>query len=170
MNLPNRNGESDMVNYHTGQAIAESDGRTSFKYRYMENIWGSVCTMLDGATVSSGNITVDYPNGLSKSLSYSLATQEGTTSEGVSPAIASIKTMGLDDDNSAIMLPTEVGNGASSISGWCDALFHAPSDDSYIVTYGLTWDLRQYAGLFSYRVNIDSGTPKVESGSRLIYR
>lgn len=170
MNLPNINGEADSVDYHTGQVIYDNDGRTSFKYRYLENIWGSVCTMLDGAYVQNCNITVKYPNGKQNILSYKLAAQTGTTSEGVSPSLSSIKTMGYDIDNSSIMLPSEVGNGASAVTYWCDSLFYKPTDEKQIITYGLTWDLRQYAGLFSYRVNINETIPKVESGSRLIFR
>lgn len=170
MNLPNINGEADSVDYHTGQTVYDNDGRTSFKYRYLENIWGSVCTMLDGAYVQNSYIAVEYPNGNQNILSYNLAAQTGTTSEGVSPSLSSIKTMGYDIDNSSIMLPSEVGNGASAVTYWCDSLFYKPTDEKQIITYGLTWDLRQYAGLFSYRVNINETIPKVESGSRLIFR
>lgn len=136
----------------------------------MENLWGTVCVMLDDITINNGAISLEYPDGTNTVLSYGLTSQTGTTSEGVSPAVASIKTMGYDSDNSLMMLPTEVGNGASSITSWCDALFYNPTDSDLILTYGLTWDLRQYAGLFSYRANITSSEGKVESGSRLIYR
>lgn len=68
------------------------------------------------------------------------------------------------------MLPNVVGNGASSVTGYCDALFYTPNELDCILTYGLTWDLRQYAGLFAYRANITSDEAKIESGSIIIYR
>ena len=78
--------------------------------------------------------------------------------------------MGFDENNPLYMLPIEVGNGASSVTGYCDALFYQKNERNLILTYGLTWDLRQYAGLFGYRANISAEEAKVESGSRLVYR
>lgn len=170
MNLPNKSGESDDLNYPTGQKSNSQDGNISFRYRYMENLWGSLCVMLDGINIENGNISITNADDETIMLDYELAEQTGTTSEGVSAAQASILSMGYDKNYPLYMLPVDVSNGASSITAYCDALFYEKSDSKLIMTYGLTWDLRQYAGLFGYRANITENEPKVESGSRLIYR
>lgn len=169
MNLPHRTGKTNKMEYPTGQTSGSQSGTVAFRYRYIENLWGSLCVMLDGVTVNDGVINIEEEKGLT-TLGYELAEQKGTTSEGVSPAEASIHTMGFDESNPLYMLPIEVGNGASSVTGYCDALFYQKNERNLILTYGLTWDLRQYAGLFGYRANILADEAKVESGSRLVYR
>ena len=169
MNLPHRTGKTNSMEYPTGQTNGSQSGTVAFRYRYIENLWGSLCVMLDGVTVNDGIIDIKEDEGLT-TLRYELAEQKGTTSEGVSPAEASIHTMGFDESNPLYMLPIEVGNGASSVTGYCDALFYQKNERNLILTYGLTWDLRQYAGLFGYRANISAEEAKVESGSRLVYR
>lgn len=169
MNLPHRTGKTNNMEYPTGQTSGSQSGTVAFRYRYIENLWGSLCVMLDGVTVNDGVINIEEEKGLT-TLRYELAEQKGTTSEGVSPAKASIHTMGFDESNPLYMLPIEVGNGASSVTGYCDALFYQKNERNLILTYGLTWDLRQYAGLFGYRANILADEAKVESGSRLVYR
>lgn len=169
MNLPHRTGKTNNMEYPTGQTNGSQSGTVAFRYRYIENLWGSLCVMLDGVTVNDGVINIEEEKGLT-TLGYELAEQKGTTSEGVSPAEASIHTMGFDESNPLYMLPIEVGNGASSVTGYCDALFYQKNKRNLILTYGLTWDLRQYAGLFGYRANILADEAKVESGSRLVYR
>lgn len=161
MHLPNRNGKTDHLNSATGQKINSLSGNLSFRYRYIENLWGSVCVMLDDVIIKNGEIHIiglgDTPEVV---LSYKLAEQRGTPSEGVSPAVASIQSMGYDPNNPLLMLPDSVGNGASSVSAYCDACFYQINDKDLILTYGLTWDLRQYAGLFGYRANISADESK----------
>ena len=169
MNLPHRNGKTNSLSCPTGQTSMSQSGTTAFRYRYIENFWGSVCVMLDGVTVNNGIVNIEDGD-TSITLGYELTGQNGTPSEGVSPADASICVMGYDEENSLYMLPIEVGNGASSVTGYCDAFFYQKDDRDLIITYGLTWDLRQYAGLFGYRANISADDLKVESGSRILYR
>ena len=73
--------------------------------------------MLDDVIIKNGEIHIiglgDTPEVV---LSYKLAEQRGTPSEGVSPAVASIRSMGYDPNNPLLMLPDSVGNGASSVS------------------------------------------------------
>lgn len=169
MNLPHRTGKTNNLEYPTGQTNESQSGTMAFRYRYIENLWGSLCVMLDGTIVNNGIINIE-DMGSNITLGYKLAEQKGTPSDGVSPADASIRTMGYDQENPLYMLPVEVGNGASSVTSYCDALFYQENGNDLILTYGLTWDLRQYAGLFGYRANISANEAKVESGSRLIYR
>ena len=170
MSLPHKTGDTNEMEYCTDQIGSSQDGGVSFRYRFIENLWGSVCVMLDKITIRNREIFIQYPNGKAENLDYKLTSQTGTTSEGVSPAVASIRSMGFDSKNPLFMLPNVVGNGASSVTGYCDALFYTPNELDCILTYGLTWDLRQYAGLFGYRANITSDEAKIESGSRIIYR
>ena len=171
MNLPHKTGKTNDLSFATGQVNSSQDGVSSFRYRYIENLWGSLCIMLDNISVTDGYISIESTLDSSQfTLNYKLAEQMGTTSEGVSPADASIFSMGYDISYPLYMLPIKVGNGASSVTAWCDALFYQKSSSELILTYGLTWDLRQYAGLFAYRANITENDAKVESGSRLIYK
>lgn len=170
MNLPHKTGKTNDLSFATGQVNGSQDGASSFRYRYIENLWGSLCIMLDNISITDGIISIGTSYSSQFSLNYKLAEQIGTTSEGVSPADASILSMGYDINYPLWMLPVKVGNGASSVTAWCDALFYQENGSELILTYGLTWDLRQYAGLFAYRANITENDAKVESGSRLIYK
>lgn len=170
MHLPQLNGETDTMEYPTGQKSSSSLGDQSFRYRYIENLWGSVCVMLDGVSISDGSVLITYPNGNTTNISYIVTEQTKKPSESVILSISSISEMGFDSQNPFIMLPTSVGNGASATLGYCDSWFYKKSSTKTVLTYGLTWDLRQYAGLFGYRADSESSANRVETGSRLIYR
>lgn len=85
-----------------------------------------------------------------------------------------VNTIELEDNTSSQKI--NVGDSVTVFdvpqgeSYYCDALFYQKNERNLILTYGLTWDLRQYAGLFGYRANISAEEAKVESGSRLVYR
>ena len=80
------------------------------------------------------------------------------------------KELWIDRRNSLIMLPVETGMGASPTTGYVDLWAYPKSSQKsdLVLTYGLTWDLRNYAGLFAYRV-ASASTKAPKNGSRLIY-
>ena len=171
MHLPSQNGETDDIAYHTG----ETDGivgKRSFKYRYMENIWGTADVILDGAAISNQVVTVTYPNGSSAQLSYLLPVQKETTSTGVTGNISTICNLGLDTGNAAIMLPESVGEGAIATDGFGDSLFYKAESTEIpnILVYGGAWDINHYAGLFYYNLNSYTYSEVLEYSGRLIYR
>lgn len=172
MHLPRKNGQTDSIAYHTGTLPEQenAEGVTSFRYRYMENLWGNVCVLLDDVIVKNGEVSVTYPNRVIEVLSYKLPEQKGTPSIDIETDKCSILSMGYDPGNPTIMLPSVIGNGASAVSGFGDAWFYEDKGFEYCLTYGLTWDLRQYAGLFAYRANVTDSNAIIENGSRLIYR
>lgn len=173
MHLPAKNGRADDIVYHTGETES-STGKCSFKYRNLENLWGNVSVILDGAEVYEQVVTVTYPNGTVSNLSYQIPFQEQTSSVSPGGDVTTISDIGLDPGNSAIMLPSGVGEGACATDGFGDSLFYESSEEmegyGNILVYGGSWDVRQYAGLFDYRIDSYVFSDVVEFGSRLIYR
>jgi hypothetical protein len=109
------NGQTDIIEYHTG-AVARTEGLSSFKYRYIENLY-AVCTFIDGITVSQQIVTLRYPDGSESTLDYLLPIQSGTPTENVSLKESTILSMGYDPDNPLIMLPEKLGGGGSESFG-----------------------------------------------------
>lgn len=168
MHLPRKNGQSNNIEYHTG--VNNDNGLNSFKYRYMENIWGNVSVLLDGVTINSGNINIKYNNNDEVTLSYKLPLQDKNAANNALGSECMILNMGLDLNNNSIMLPDSVGSeGTSPVTSFGDALFYSDYYNEMCLAYGFTWDLRQYAGLFSYRT-ISKTSKAIEYGSRLVYK
>ena len=174
-NLPVVNGRTDDIPYHTGTESGVQ-GKTSFKYRNIENLWGNVCTILEGAYVKDDNIVIEYPDGKKADLLCKLPKQErgGTVAEGYECAIHS---MCYDSKNPAVFFPDAVGDGATLTNSFGDWYCRPKSDfymegdmDKQYITYGMTWDLSAYAGFFAYRIQPTADMKRVENGSRIIYR
>lgn len=173
-NLPETCGTTDNIDYHTGEETGKS-GKNSFKYRNLENIWGNVCTILDGVSVEEDKVVVEYPNGEKIALSYLLPEQ--SKGGGVAKSFeCAVKKMCLEKDDEFVMLPEIIGEGATLTNNYGDWL-SIPETDVYTVenqvkyiTYGMTWDLASYAGLFAYRVHPTYSSARVENGARIIYR
>lgn len=173
-NLPESCGATNDINYHTGTECGR-EGKNSFKYRNIENLWGNVCTVLQGVTVENSTITVTYPSGIEKELPYVLPEQSKGGSVAKSYECA-IRTLWYDEDDNLLMLPQTIGDGATLSNNFGDWLA-VPVSDLYLdtnqcqyITYGMTWDLARYAGLFAYRVQPTYSSQRVENGSRIIYR
>lgn len=60
------------MEYCTGQIGSSQDAGVSFRYRFIENLWGSVCVMLDKITIRNREIFIQYPNGKAENLDYKL--------------------------------------------------------------------------------------------------
>ena len=168
MHLPRKNGTTDAMVYCTGNSEGV-EGLTSFKYRNMENLWGNVCVLVDGIRICDGEVSVMTDGMDMEKISYTVSFQDGTPSTLIGHT-AFVSKMGFDAENSLIMLPVETGMGASPTTGYVDLWAYPKSSQKsdLVLTYGLTWDLRNYAGLFAYRV-ASASTKAPENGSRLIY-
>ncbi|MDR0423960.1 MAG: hypothetical protein LBH39_00625 [Clostridiales Family XIII bacterium] len=165
--LPPMNGMTDGIGYHTG-AVAGQDGLTAFKYRNVENLY-ALCVFLDGIRINQQTAVVTYPDGRVAEIGYQLAAQPGTPSNSVPLADSTVLSMGYDPANPLIMLPEKLGGQADGVTGYGDSWFYNGNGMDMVLTCGLTWDLRLYAGLFAYRA-ASAGTAAVENGSRLMRR
>lgn len=170
--VPSVTGETNALAYPSGSQ--GEDGLSSFRYRYLENIWGSAMIWLDGAYAVGSEITVTYPNKQAVTLAYDLAVQQQRPVAGqeIDYSVMSVQALGYDRENPLIMLPSRVGAPAGTFYG--DALYTSSEEDwrdqtAYFL-YAGTWDLRQSTGLFCYRIAADETDNWRENGSRMMYR
>lgn len=173
-NLPQECGVTDSILYHTG-SIEGTYGKRSFKYRGMENLWGNVCVVLEGLYAEDGKLFVEYPDINRKSFEMTIPKQN--KGGGVAKSFeCAVKIMVFDENNEMIMFPIEIGDGATLTNNYGDWLA-VPEKDFYVdttkrqyITYGMTWDLANYAGLFAYRVQPSYSSKRVENGGRIMMR
>jgi len=170
--IPSKNGETDYLPYITG-SIAGKSGHTSFKYRGIENLWGSVSILLDHAYVKNSELFINYPTGTTTKLGYSLPVQNVQLSptQFGTPTNMIVKRMGYDIENPLIMFPSEIGNGALTSGYYCDAWYNLGKKDvTYILTYGGAWDNKGYAGIFNFRASFSENEAIPFNGSRIMLR
>lgn len=165
------NGKMDELSYHSG-SYGENDGLSSFRYRWIENLWGDGFIHVEGVEVTNRTITVTYPNGLVSTLNFELGIQQ--TSPGqtdVDYGIMNISSFGFDENNPLVMLPDAAG--ASSSTAFGDALYTGFADGwekhSVHVLWGGTWDLRTSCGLFCYRFLARDMDNFRENASRMMF-
>lgn len=147
------NGKTDDLQYHTGSS-GVNDGLTSFRYRWMENLWGDGFIHVEGVEITNRSITVTYPNGVVSTLNFDLAIQQASPGQtDVDYGVMNISSFGFDENNPLVMLPDTAG--ASSSTAFGDAVYTGFSDGweehTVHVLWGGTWDLRTSCGLFCYR-------------------
>ena len=173
-NLPDYCGVTDDVHYGNAE-VGDLYGKTSFKYRGIENLWGTVCVLLGGVQYKNNNLYIQYPAGDSVVWKYDVIEQNNVAAASRSYEVA-VNKMGYDVYNSSIIFPEEISNGATLTNSYGD-WFALSKDEHYsgnsdvqCLTYGMTWDLANYAGLFAYRIQPHVDSNMVEIGSRLIFR
>ena len=134
-----------------------------------------MCVVLGGAYAENGELQVTYPDSRRKIFRTNIPAQE--KSGGVARSYdCAVKNMVFDTDNSLIMFPQTIGDGATLTNNYGDWLA-VPQKDFYVdttkrqyLTYGMTWDLANYAGLFAYRVQPSYNSKRVENGGRIMMR
>ena len=157
--LPRRNGDTDSLLYHTARGNKNHclvRGHESFRYRGIENLWGGAWVNFGNCYVKNSRLYLDYPDKTSRVLGYELPVQNVilTSKQFGSPMEMCVKKMGYDKENPLLMLPVEIGNGASTNTYYCDAWYNiAEKDTEYLLCYGGAWDNLGYAGIFCYRAN-----------------
>ena len=169
-NLPRTCGKTDNDDYSCA-AEAGNDGKTSFKYRGIENLYGSLCIALDNAYVANGTFTFYDASGTEFSLSDPVAEQyEHISDYDYIDSNACIKTMIYDEENPLIMIPEKVGDGATSSTYYGDFWLTSEGNgrNFYLVAGGAD-DNDKIAGLFHMRAFIRKGGSHY-IGGRLVLR
>lgn len=158
-NVPERAGKTDSLSYCTA-ALEGNDGKVSFKYRYIENLYGSALIMLDDdAYVCNGYFSYTDAQGNVHTIDQPVAEQpQDLTDYSKANYDYCIGTMSYDQENPLIMVPTQVGGKASAYSGYCDYWSYENNYDgmNYFILYGGAQDNAHLAGLFQMRVIMNS--------------
>jgi hypothetical protein len=165
------NGKMDELSYHSGSS-GKNDGLSSFRYRWIENLWGNGFIHVEGVEITNRTITVTYPNGLVSTMNFELGIQQMSPGQtGVDYGVMNISSFGFDENNPLVMLPDTAG--ASSSTSFGDALYTGFADGweehNVHVLWGGTWDLRTSCGLFCYRFLARDMDNFRENASRMMY-
>lgn len=176
-NIPIKTGKTDVIDYCTG-IDDRGDGKSSFKYRGIENLYGSVMTILDQAELKKDRFSYKTADGKVYSLNFYPTVQNSAFSDADNlNRNFIIKSMGYDPENPLVMLPVELGDGASGVSSYGDfwMLYSKTNlNSSRYLTVGGTNDNYSLAGLFHMRAHFASDSNNnVNSGyvgSRIMYR
>lgn len=161
-------GTCDSVPNLTG--VPSTGGTTGVVWRGIENLWGNVHEFLDGITVK------DYAyyvcNDQSK---YDAASTDGYTELSYNGGTYAsdwsnylIVRMGIDENNSHIMLPEYASNSSSTSLYYCDTVSIAKS--VRLFTHGGLFSGGNANGLFKYYISLT--TSSAMSGrqtSRIMY-
>lgn len=137
-------------------------GATSVIYRGIENIFGNIWQFVDGLNIKDNvayicykpsSYAVDTFTGDYSVIGYTNATENGNP-----------KTLGMDNNNSLIALPTSVGG--SSTTYICD--YYWQNTGNRIALVGGAWTSGANGGLFYWSLYNDSGGSDTSIGSRLL--
>lgn len=174
--LPRKNGDTDSLNYHTARGNENHrffPGHETFRYRGIENLWGNAWVNFGRCFVKNNKMHITFPDGTRYIVGYSLPVQNVilTSKQFGSPTEMCVRRMGYDPKNPLLMLPSEIGNGASTNTYYCDAWYNIAEEDvEYLLSYGGAWDNLGYAGIFCYRANYGMKDKIPFIGVRLILR
>lgn len=170
-NIPQRTGKTDSIDYCTG-TLEGKDGTVSFKYRNIENLYGSALVMLDNdAYVADGYFYYYDGNGEQQKLSTPVAIQPKNLNSYDHITSTCIKTMSYDRDHPLVMMPTELGNGATVYNYYGDYWMYAPSENNRYFVVGGADDNARATGLFQMRPVIAGPDDYIDCYSaRIMYR
>ena len=167
--IPKINGETDLLSYPTG--TSSNNGLHSFKYRYIENLYGSVFTLLNNSAYITENKLHIHLGEYETVSSYELANQNKMISINSMGSDMSIYSMGYDPNIPWLMMPTKATGGGSTTAYFSDFFYvGADTNKKYVIGYGGTWDNSSSAGLFTMRAFENEFDKKNANGSRLILR
>ncbi len=176
-NIPAHNGKTDSIDYCSG-INNRGAGKSSFKYRGIENLYGNLCTILDKAYFVHNDFTYIDGSGAEYTIYDSVPTQLNPVTDAVNQNESCfIKSMIYDEDNPLIMLPSKLGDNATSISGYGDFWQLYSKDDSSVPRYlavGGADDNFNIAGIFHMRAFITESSNASDAysylGSRIMYK
>lgn len=170
-NVPSLTGKTDSLDYCTG-SLEKTDGKVVFKYRNIENLYGSALIMLDDDAYVVNRIFHYYDgNGNLNTLSTPIATQDyDLTNFNHVNTVCCINKMTYDNAHPLIMLPSVSGEGANVYNYYGD--FWQYSDTTYpkYLIYGGTYDNLRIAGVFHMRAVLTPKWATYFSSARIMYR
>lgn len=155
-------GKCDSVPNLTGRPSGQ-DGVTDVVYRGIEGFWGNVNEWVDGINCKGNNYYVC--NDPSKYADNTASNYELLSF--TAPSSQYISEMGIDNNNSSIMMPS-AANGSSS-TYYCDYHYSRSLSNWYICCRGGFWDIDLAAGLFYSDCSYSSDAAYEALGSRLLY-
>jgi hypothetical protein len=172
---PSLTGKTSSIDYCTG-CLKENNGRHSFKYRNIENIYGSLMEMLGADTyLLDGGFWFVNDEGEEQMLSAYIPAQtlgvDGGESEHNNTNDACIRRLSYDPENPTVMIPSEYG--ASTYSNYADFYYYGSSSDekTYYIAVGDPMNVKRAGGLFEFRAIIDSDDfARYYCGGRIMYR
>lgn len=172
---PSLTGKTEAIDYCTG-CLTANNGRHGFKYRNIENIYGSEMIMLGSdAYIQDGSFTFVDADGNEQQLNDFIPEQnmgiDGGESDHNNTNDICIKKMSYDKEYPTFMVPVEYG--ASTYSNYADYYYYRSSTDGikYYLCVGDVMNSRRAGGLFELRAMIDSEEwARYYCGGRLMYR
>lgn len=112
-------GKTDSMTYHTGRASG-TDGSTAVQYRHIEDLWGTICTFVDGINFNGGTVYI-----CTDSSKYADDTATGYTKIGTrATSTGYIKTLGFSAAAPWAIYPSAVGGSETTYIPdylWADA-------------------------------------------------
>ena len=172
---PSLTGKTASIDYCTG-CLTANNGRHSFKYRNIENLYGSEMVMLGSdAYIMDGGFWFDDDNGEPQALNEFIPEQamgiDGGESDHNNTNDICIKKMSYDKDYPTVMIPVEYG--ASTYSHYADYYYYKSAGEGtkYYLCVGDIMNTLRAGGLFELRAIIDSEEfARYYCGGRLMYR
>ncbi|MEE0060025.1 MAG: hypothetical protein UE295_04275 [Acutalibacteraceae bacterium] len=173
-NIPSKTGKTDSIEYCTG-TFGDNDGKTTFKYRNIENLYGSALFMLDDDSyVKDGYFYYTTGDGKLNKLDAPLAEQEYQLNNyDYANTDMCIKEMAYDSENPLIMLPSKVGKEANAYNYYGDIWMYdnKENDAKAYFLYGSANDNERLGGIFQTRAIISSYETSLDFFSaRIMYK
>jgi len=162
--VPQNNGLTDDIPYHTGAATGMHRRVAPFKYRFMENIWGNIWEAVDGLRILDGVYYISDPAHY-----HDAVCDHWTALSYAAPMVSAtdavftnrITRMGFDHDLKTVLMPETLYEDAPTDMTFEDMKdLYFGGDAFYSNTYGDTvympfigggWDHHENAGLFCVR-------------------
>lgn len=179
-------GTCDSLNYHTGR-ISQENTISTFRYRYIENIWGNVWTLIEGLRVKGLEYYFTYDT-----TEYADKTVENWTNSNITapnqPYLgddgknrAWISEMGYDGNNPLIALPTATSTNGGSDKFFSSAIYTnydidrngniLDTNTEYVCTFGGGYDHHILCGPYTMRFWFELGyEPAALHTSRVVCR
>ena len=172
---PSMTGKTGEIDYCTG-IIGTNNGRHGFKYRNIENLYGSEMMMLGAdAYLMDGSFYFLDGNGEEQKLDAYIPDQnvglDGGISEHNNTNDICIKKMSYDPEYPTVMVPVEFG--ASTYECYGDYYYYksAEKEKEYYLCTGDPMNAKRGGGLFEMRAIIDSDDfARYYCGGRLMFR
>ncbi len=168
-NLPAKTGKTDVIDYCTGTLDGFS-GKVSFKYRGIENLYGSAMVMLDDDAYVEDGYFYYSANGYMNKVNAPIPSQDtAAINYEAANKTTSVKQMTYDKNHPQIMMPTVVGKGAT-VYGYYGDIWMYDGGKRYML-YGGADDNGRAAGVFHMRAVMPDYNSSLEFYSaRIMYK